>query len=140
VFVDSDVILDVLIDRQPFNVDANQVFVHAEMGRINVMTSPLCVANAHYLVSKKIGNANSKSVLASVLRLITVVDMPADVVQNALASKVIDFEDALQTETAIHCGADVIVTRNIKDFRHSPIPVLTPSQFLAAFANLPDRG
>jgi predicted nucleic acid-binding protein len=69
-----------------------------------------------------------------VLRLITVVDMPADVVHNALASKVIDFEDALQTETAIHCGADVIVTRNTKDFRHSPIPVLTPSQFLAAFA------
>lgn len=131
VFVDNDVILDVLIDRLPFNADANKVFHFAETGRITLMTSPLCVANTHYVISKKIGNANSKSVLASVLKLITVVDMPACVVQNAFASKVTDFEDALQVETAMHCGADLILTRNIKDFRNSPIPVLTPSQFLA---------
>lgn len=133
VFVDNDVILDVLIDRLPFNAEANQVFNHAEMGRITLMTSPLCIANTHYVISKKIGNANSKSVLASVLKLITVVDMPANVVQNAFASKVTDFEDALQVETAMHCGADLILTRNIRDFRHSPIPVLTSSQFLATF-------
>ena len=133
VFVDNDVILDVLIDRLPFNAEANQVFNHAEMGRITLMTSPLCIANTHYVISKKIGNANSKSVLASVLKLITVVDMPANVVQNAFASKVTDFEDALQVKTAMHCGADLILTRNIRDFRHSPIPVLTPSQFLATF-------
>lgn len=131
VFLDNDVILDVLIDRLPFNAEANQVFNHAEMGRITLMTSPLCIANTHYVISKKIGNANSKSVLASVLKLITVVDMPANVVQNAFASKVTDFEDALQVETAMHCGADLILTRNIRDFRNSPIPVLTPSQFLA---------
>lgn len=131
VFVDNDVILDVLIDRLPFNADANKVFQFAETGRITLMTSPLCVANTHYVISKKIGNANSKSVLASVLKLITVVDMPASVVRNAFASKVTDFEDALQVETAMHFGADLILTRNIKDFRNSPIPVLTPSQFLA---------
>ena len=131
VFVDSDVILDVLIDRDPFNVEANQVFTFAETGQIKLMTSPLCVANTHYVISKKIGNANSKSLLSTVLKLMTVVDMPASVVQNAFASKVTDFEDALQVETAMNSGADVIVTRNIKDFRHSTIPVLTPSQFLA---------
>lgn len=131
VYVDSDVILDVLIDRDPFNFDANQVFAYAETGRFKLSTSPLCIANAHYVVAKKIGNANSKTLLTTVLKLITVVDIPALVVQNAFASKVTDFEDALQVETAIHSGADIIVTRNIKDFRHSSIPVLTPSQFIA---------
>lgn len=131
VFVDSDVILDVLIDRLPLNADANRLFSHAEAGRINLMTSPLCVANTHYVISKKIGNANSKSLLSSVLKLIRVVDMPAQVVWNSFSSKVTDFEDALQVETAIQCGADLIVTRIVKDFRHSPVPVLTPSQFLA---------
>jgi predicted nucleic acid-binding protein len=133
-FVDSDVILDVLIDRDPFNADANHVFSLAEARTLLLMTSPLCVVNAHYLLSKRIGNTNSTALLARVLELITVVDMPAHVISSAIESKVIDFEDAVQVETALNAGADAILTRNTRDFRNSPIPVLTPSQFLAAYA------
>jgi hypothetical protein len=66
--------------------------------------------------------------------------MPAEVVSQALNSPIADFEDALQAATAVYAGASALVSRNLRDYRHSKVPVFTPSQFLAAFANLPDRG
>lgn len=138
-FLDSDVLIDVLLNREPHATLGSKVMELSEKGVVRLITSPLCIANSHYMISKVVGSQRSKTALREVLNIVELVPMPGSVVTDALDSSITDFEDAIQMFTASLAKADVILTRNIKDFKQSPIPVLTPSQFLAAFADLPDR-
>ncbi len=131
IFVDSDVLLDVLLKRVPHADDSIRFMREAERGSRRMVTSVLCVANVHYNLSKSQGQTAATEAVRKMVDVVEVVTMPAEVVSQALDSPIADFEDALQVSTAVYAGATALISRNLRDYRRSMIPVLTPSQFLA---------
>ena len=130
VFVDTDVVLDVLSQRQPFYDDAAQLFSLADNGGITLVVSSLCFSNLNYILSKQYSAAAAKKYLQKFKTLVTVAAVTDKIVELALLSAFKDFEDALQHYTALSVQADAIVTRNIKDYKSATIKVLTPHQLL----------
>ncbi len=128
---DADVILDVLLEREPF-VDASVtaidlVFLEDVDGCLAGHDVPIL----HYLLSQTLDRNDSLALLANVLTRLEVAPVTDRVVRQALASPWSDFEDALVHAAALGVGADAIVTRNVKDFDRSSIDILTPSSVVA---------
>ena len=135
VHVDTDVLLDVFLERDPFKWDSAGVFSLAEEGRIRITLSALSLMNAHYTLQKNVGADEAKRRVNLLLEMVDLLPVSEKHIRLALSVDFNDFEDAVQFMIAREEGMDFIVTRNIKDSRHSPIPVLTPSQFITSFAS-----
>lgn len=131
ILVDTDVILDVFLDRKPFSDFSSQVFSLCENKEILGFVTPVIFSNTYYLL-RRVGK--HEKVIENLMRLLSitgVLSMDKNVIHQALVSEFKDFEDALQNYAAVANGSiDVIVTRNIKDFKKSEIGVLTPENFL----------
>jgi predicted nucleic acid-binding protein len=131
ILIDTDVILDFFFDRKPFSDFAAKIFSLCESNEIQGFVTPLIYSNVYYLLRQ---NSPHGRVIEKMTQLLTITDvllMDRTVVQCALTSGFKDFEDALQNFSAINDGTiDVIITRNVKDYKHSEIGVLTPENFL----------
>lgn len=132
VFIDTDVILDFMIAREPFAVDAARIFSLAEKKKIFVCTTGLVFSNAYYVLRKLGPHQKVIDNLSQLAKLIEIIALSKVAVLQALDSKFIDFEDALQHYAAISENVKTIVTRNVKDFKNSELAVLTPDQFLSS--------
>lgn len=130
VFLDSDVIFDLLTDRVPHNRPAEKLFRKIDKGELEGFTSPLVYANLFYLMRKSQGGPEAKSLLRNLRLLVKVLPMGEKVVDAALDSSMADFEDAMQFHTAASAGIDIIITRNAKDFKGSNASLYTPEEFL----------
>ena len=132
VLIDSDVILDVLTARIPFDEASTQMLKLAETKQIHAYTTPVAISNIYNIISKyRNHNAAIKS-LEKLLSALDVLDMDKNVVMNAIHSKFKDFEDALQYFSSVKNGRiDAIITRNTKDYKLSSIPVFTPDTFVS---------
>ncbi|MEO7211567.1 PIN domain-containing protein [Mucilaginibacter sp.] len=129
-FVDSDIILDILVDRQPFSMYAEMLLGEIKSNGIRLSTSTLIVANINYILSKKIGKPGAKEGVKRILKIFEIFYLEKDAIESALNGFFTDFEDAIENHIAIQHGADAIITRNLKDYKQSTIPVLTAEQFL----------
>ena len=131
IFIDTDVVLDFLIDREPFSSFASIIFTHSEEDKIRAYISPLTISNSYYILRKL---ASHNKVIASLQKLLLVTNITSiskKDVDLALNSKFKDLEDALQHYSAIsHAKMDVILTRNLKDYKNSEIPVMTPEDYI----------
>lgn len=132
VFLDTNVVLDHLMDRQPFAEYAHRIFALAEMGELRLHLSALSFCNLYYLLRKPMGHQPAMALLVQ-LRLLTRVTMMGErEITCALASPGKDFEDTVQYESAKSDNSiGVIVTRNKGDFPETDLPILTPDQYLA---------
>jgi len=130
IFVDADVCLDLLADRPPFNKSAAQLFTMADRKKITIQVSSLTFGNLHYILRKEYSSLESRKILQRFKVLVQVLALHDKIVELALQSDFRDFEDALQYFSALEGNAKGIVTRNLKDFRSSEIPVLTPESYL----------
>ena len=130
IFIDSDVILDLLADREPFNLHAKKLFGRIDKGDVEGFTSPLIFSNLFYLLRKQEGSAKAKSLLKKLRILLKVLPMDDKVLDSALASSMQDFEDALQYHCAANAGVDTIITRNGRDFKGVPGSFFTPEEYL----------
>lgn len=131
VLIDTDVLLDFFFDRIPFSNYAAQVLNQCKENKINGFTTPVIIANTYYLLRKTAKHELVIDKLNQLLNIIDIVTMNRNVVIKALNSNFNDFEDALQNFSAIEAkGIQVILTRNIKDFKHSKLAVLTPESYL----------
>jgi predicted nucleic acid-binding protein len=131
VFIDTNILVDLIADRRPFSKFAIQIFSKAEERKIKLYTSSHSIATTHYLLKKYIDEKQLRDVLHNILDYLNIVAIDLDVIKKGLKSKHKDFEDALQIITANKIEKlDCIVTRNIKDFRFSEIPVLTPEELV----------
>ncbi|MBD1364816.1 PIN domain-containing protein [Mucilaginibacter sp. ZT4R22] len=129
-YVDSDVLLDLVLLRTPF-FGYTQLLLHeSEKRKLELRTSALVFANMNYILSKKNGAQAAKESLRTLRSLINILPFEGDSVDWALSSPFADFEDAIQNHIAIKHNCDIIITRNIKDYKQSTIPVLTAEQFL----------
>jgi predicted nucleic acid-binding protein len=131
VFFDTNVMLDVLRDREPFAEPAKRTWMLAEQGRIIGLVSTLSLANIFYIIRRFADAETARSSLHLLRAIFRPVTCDAAVLDQALAANFPDFEDAIQFFSARQAGADCILTRDTGHFREASLPVLTPDQFLA---------
>jgi len=129
VFLDTNIIVDLIADRKPFSKYSIEIFKKAEEKKIKLFTSSHSIATTHYLLKKYLEEKILRDVLYNLLDYLTVIAVDTDILKKGLLSKHKDFEDSIQ----IFCAStiekiDCIVTRNTKDFRDSEILVLTPDE------------
>ena len=133
-FLDSDVILDFLLNRDPFNFSADEIFEMAVNKEIQIYFSSLTVANIHYLLRKQYGNDIALDKISELLSFCKILPVSEREIFAAMKSGFSDFEDAIQHFTAIQ-NPDIegIITRNLADYRKAQLPVFTPEVFLSTF-------
>jgi predicted nucleic acid-binding protein len=131
-FLDTNVILDLLTGRLPFKADADRLFSLADHGKVALFASSQSIATAYYVMSKSMKPEEARSSLQKLLTLIKVSDLNHKSTVRAINDlNFSDIEDSLQHQCAIQSKATILVTRNEKDFRKSSISVMTPKQVLA---------
>jgi predicted nucleic acid-binding protein len=128
--LDADILLDTALDREPFVVQSDSVIRWCQETPQSALVAWHSVSNVYYLLRAARNDAKARNFVADLLHFVVVASGGTPVVRQALILPMSDFEDALQTAAAISANADFIVTRNVQDFRRSPLPALTPSQFL----------
>lgn len=129
-FIDSDVILDMLVDRQPFSIYAEMLLAERKLNGVTLNTSALIIANINYILTKTIGKQGAKDGVKQILKLLEVLPFEKEDIESAINGSFADFEDAIENHIAVKHNAEAIITRNIKDYKESTIPVLTAEQFL----------
>lgn len=129
VFVDNDVILDVLLKRTDFEY-SQKLLSLIESHKINAYTSPIIFTNSFYIISKLKGRKTAWIALKKLRLLFEVSKVTEKVIDLALASDFMDFEDAVQYYTALEQKSDCLITRNKKDFSNAQIPVFTPEEYI----------
>lgn len=132
VFLDTNVVIDLLDKREGFYPAAVKLFTLAYKGELSLYISPLTYATAAYILRKH-PVEKLRILLANLRKLSHVTLVDERIVDNALTSEFKDFEDALQYYSALKEDVDAIVTRNVKDFSLSKLPVMTPDEFLARY-------
>ena len=132
IFIDSDILLDIILERHPYYEWALGILllVDQDQKAYSACTSVHSLLNAHYLTKKYSGEKSARNSIRLLVNKLDIITEDRKIVENALASGFSDFEDAVQYHAAISVKADVIITRNIKDYKQSTIPVLTAEQFL----------
>jgi predicted nucleic acid-binding protein len=133
-FIDTNVVLDVLAQREPWFNDSARLLAHVEQGGATGHIAAHTLTTLHYLLARHLGQQKTAAVLIDLTGLLRVEPVDHQVLQQALALGWRDFEDAVQAVTAAQCQADYLVTRNPRDFRQSLVPVITPSEFLVLLA------
>jgi len=136
VFIDTDVIIDFLIDRQPHAVASSRIFDLYDKEIITIFASSLCINNVHYIVKKVIGDKKAREIINDLLDLMTVIEVSEKDLRNAIQSNFKDFEDAIQYTIAQKVsGIKAIVTRNTKDYKNSKIAIFTPDTLIKTIEN-----
>ena len=132
VFVDTDIILDLLSDRQPFYPYSAALFSAADLGIIEVFVSSLSFSNLNYILSRQYSPEQARKKLLKFKTLVTVLSVTDKVVELSLSSDFKDFEDATQYYCAIENAIPILLTRNLKDYKAAEIPIMTAEQYLKA--------
>jgi len=132
VFVDTDVCLDLLSGRKPFNAIAERLFSLADVGKIKICVSSLSFSNIDYVLHSQYKRNDSRKILATFKTLVSVLAVDDKIIELAIASDFTDFEDAVQYNTALENGIEILLTRNLKDYRKASIQVMNPDMFLSA--------
>lgn len=137
VLFDTNVLLDVLAQRDPFHVAASQVWGLAEHGLINGVVSATSINDVYYVARKHLGRDRALEGVRLITAVFEVAPIDRTCVDHALGSGMKDFEDGLQVAAAVTVRADFIVTRNVDDFSGAIIPAITPERLLAMIVNPP---
>ena len=132
IFLDTNIVLDILAHRMPYYTEAAKLFSLADKKKIKLSVSALCLADSNYILSKQLPVTEVRKVLRRFKVLVNVLPLDDKVSDLALNSEFNDFEDAIQHFTAIENGQDLIITRNLQDFKESKIPVMTAGEFIKA--------
>lgn len=133
IFLDSDVLLDLLLGREEFLEDIKWIFELSLKKQYKIYTSSLVIANIHYLVSRTLNEKKAYEKVNKLLGLLKVLDVGEREIKSSIGSKFKDFEDGIQNFTASTSQMEIIITRNTKDFKHSKLSILTPKEFLVKY-------
>ncbi|MEJ7811509.1 MAG: PIN domain-containing protein [Gemmatimonadaceae bacterium] len=132
--VDTNVILDVILERRPWAADAALLLDAVARRKVRGYVAGHAVPTVHYIVEKEAGRAAANTGVSDLLQVLSVVPLEMADFQRALAMQLRDFEDAVQVAACLKVGADYLVTRNGKDFKGAPAAVRTPGEVLATLA------
>lgn len=128
VFVDCDVILDLLLARQPHFPASTRLFMLFQEGSLEGYVSPLVFSNLFYVLRKAMPSREAIEALEKLKRLVGILSVDGAIVDRALGSSFTDFEDAIQHFTALTHGLDALVTRNKRDYRVAELPIFNAEE------------
>lgn len=129
--VDTNIILDLLAAREPFVEEAQILFSMPESKEVNLFTSALSMANTAYILSRQLDTTSTRSLLRKFRTLIHIAPLDQQIIDQAINDDLFtDLEDGFQYYTALNLPVDAIITRNLRDFRSSALPVLTARQWI----------
>lgn len=130
VLLDTDVVLDYALGREPFAQNAGKLLELNAQGAFDGYVSGITPINVFYVARKMLGRDKVRQILADFLLAFRVCPIDRSILTDAFALPVTDYEDAVQCTSAIASELDAIVTRNLKDYENAPLPVLSPAAFL----------
>jgi predicted nucleic acid-binding protein len=132
VFLDTNVVIDLLGEREPFYGSAARLATLADRKQIRISVSALTWPTVFYILSKVESREVVRHKINLFISLVTTIDLTDRDIHQGLAAGFADFEDALQYVGALRAGCTVFITRNARDFKASEIPVFSPEEYLAA--------
>ncbi|UUO15982.1 PIN domain-containing protein [Dolichospermum heterosporum] len=130
VLFDSDVLLDILAQRQPFVVASAQALNTVMKKQVQGFVSGHAVTNIFYILRRQIGSEAARKLIENLLQHIQIASVTNQVIHQVLQSPIKDFEDAVTSAAAMSAGLEIIVTRNKADFVASLVPAMLPEEFL----------
>ena len=133
ILLDTDILIDVALDRAPHAQPAGELLTLLESRPRMAFVAWHTLSNFCYLVSPTRGKGDARQFLSDLTRFVSVAPTDTDAFHFATSLPLSDFEDALQVAAAWSCGATHIATRNVKDFRRSPIPAKKPGDLVKEF-------
>ena len=136
IFIDSDIILDMLSKREPFYGSAAILFSLIERGTLKGYTSPVIFSNLHYILRKRISKKETITSLKYLKSLIMILPVDSRAIESALDSGFDDFEDAIQYYCAEQNGINYFITRNKLDYSKAQITILSANEFLSMLHTL----
>jgi len=136
VLFDTNVILDVLLDREPFAADALYLLARVERSEIIGFVCATTITTIHYLAAKALGSKEAGQHIEALLSLFVIAPVNRLVLEKAVRSRFLDFEDAVLHEAAVQAGARYIVTRNMTDFQQACLPVFAPRELINMLQSL----
>lgn len=129
--IDTCVVIDALQAREPFAEDARQIFLAVANKRVMGFLTAKSAADIYYITHRHTHNdQDTRKVLSTLFSLFELLDTAGMDCRKAISSELTDYEDAMMSETALRCGMDCIVTRNLRDYEKSPVQTFSPSAFL----------
>ena len=134
-FLDADIILDLLAKREPHYQFAARLFTLIDKAEVNAFTSPVIIANIHYILQKSSNREMALLYIRKLKSLVKILSVDEKIIEQALNSNFKDFEDAIQYYTAINNSINFIITRNKQDYKDSKIPIATAEEFLTMLAS-----
>ena len=136
VFLDTNILIDVVMNRKPWVDDALVFLELANQGKLSLIAADLSFINISYITRKMLSKSELYTLLKDLREFVKVVEMGEMVIDNAIKAQWNDMEDCTQYYAAKREKADYIITRNTKDFILSDIPVLMPNEFLNSFLKI----
>ncbi len=130
VFLDTNVMLDFLGEREPFYLTSAKIATLADKRKIEIVVSALSYATVSYFLTKYEGIEKTKDKLRKFKVISKICELDEKIIEKGLNSNFSDYEDSLQYFSALRMECDILITRNGKDFKGVRIPVLTPNEFL----------
>jgi predicted nucleic acid-binding protein len=132
VFIDTNVIIDLLAKREPFYIESQKIFSLSDTNQIELIISSLSIVNTYYILNDVMKMKDARLIIGKFKVLVQSSDLSDKIIELALNdAKFKDFEDGVQYYSALESQCQLIVTRNLKDFKNSKIPVLNPREFIA---------
>ena len=130
-FVDSDVVIDFLTNREAYANPASELFELNELGKVEIFLSAVSINNIYYIVRKFLGHKKTLEVIETLTEMTEIIGTTKTEIVQALKNNFPDFEDSIQYSSALTIkDLDAIIPRNLKDFRNSSIAVMTPLNFI----------
>lgn len=132
ILLDTNVVLDLLLDRVPFAEPAAQIFSFVEKSEVEAVLCATTITTIDYLLSRSLSRSETKQSLIHLLELFEIAPVNRSVIEEALHSRMVDYEDAVLAFSANLAGVSLVVTRNTRDFRDSPVKAVDPLEFISS--------
>lgn len=132
ILIDTNVIIDALTSREPWNESAEKIFIMAANHIINMYITASSATDIYYLVRKHLHDTDmAKQIMGKLYSLTGILEVTGSDCVDALASPITDYEDAVVERVAANAEMDYFVTRNVKDFQKGMVKVILPGEFIA---------
>ena len=136
VLIDTNVVLDALTSREPWKDSAEKIFLMAANYAVDMYITASSATDIYYLVRKYLHSTRqAKQVMSKLYSFVGIVSVTGTDCMDALASPIMDYEDALVERVSIKAGMDCIITRNVKDYQYGTIKAILPDDFISLMEN-----
>jgi len=133
VFIDADIILDLLLDREPYSLSSSKLFTAIEEREVIAFTTPVILENIYYISAKMINRKSALEYVRKLLTLLKVTAVDEKIMLLAANSDFKDFEDSIQYYAAKNEAVDFLITRNKMDYKIADLTVCTPDEYLSVY-------